>query len=97
LLLLFRFTQIGIYANIVLALVFTEVKYFKRPVVFPIGFEFALDTNNALARCVDRKFAEIACHPFATKSFGGLCRSAGPTEEVCDKVALPGGCHYDSF
>ena len=82
LLLLFRFAQVGVYADIVLALVLAQVEDFKGTVVLALGFELTLHADHALARGVDGELAQVADDPLTPQLFGYRRCGAGTAEEV---------------
>ena len=51
--------EVGVYSDIVLALILAEVEDFECPIVFASRFEFTLNANHTLAGSVNCKLAEI--------------------------------------
>jgi hypothetical protein len=95
--LLFRFAQVGIHPDVVLALVLAQIEDFKGAVVLAFSFEPSLDANQALARGVDGELAQVADDPFAAQFFRHDRRGAGAAEEVGDQVTFVGGSFDDAL
>ena len=88
LLLLFRFAQVGVHADVMLALVLAQVEDFKGAVIFAFGLERALNADQALARGVDGELAQIADDPPASELLGHSGRGSGATEKVSHQVTI---------
>ena len=97
LLLLFRFAQVGVDADVVLALVLAQVEDLKGAVVLAFGFQLPLDADQTLAGGVDGELAQVADDPFAAQLLGHSGGGAGAAEKVGDQVAFVGGGLDDAF
>jgi hypothetical protein len=82
LLLLFGLAQVGVDADVVLALVFPQVEEFKGAIVPTLGLELALHADQALSGGMDRELAQVADDPFAPQFFGYSGSGAGAAEKV---------------
>ncbi|MBT9177525.1 MAG: hypothetical protein DDT20_01859 [Firmicutes bacterium] len=90
LLLLFRLAQVGVDADVVLALVLTQVEDFKGAVVLACGFQLPLHADHALAGGVNGELAQVGYYPLAAQLFGHGGGGAGAAEEVGDEIAFVG-------
>ena len=90
LLLLLRLAQVGVDADVVLALVLAQVEDFKGAVVLALGLELPLHADQPLARGVDGELAQVADDPLAPQLLRHRRRRAGAAEEVGDQVAFVG-------
>src|SRR5208283_4643928 len=75
LLLLIRLAQVGINADIMLALVLSKIEDFKGPVVLAIFLQLPLHANHSLTRSVYGELPQIADYPLTTQLFSdsGCC------------------------
>ena len=97
LLLLFGLAQVGVDADVVLALVLAQVEDFEGAVVLAFGLQLPLHADQPLAGGVDGELAQVGDDPLAAQFFGHGGRGAGAAEEVGDEVAFVGGGFDDAF
>ena len=96
-LLLLRLAQVGVDADVVLALVLAQVEDFKGAVVLALGLELPLHADQPLAGGVDGELAQVADDPLAAQLLRHGRRGAGAAEEVGDQVAFVGRGFDDAF
>src|SRR5262249_45204108 len=91
------FAEIWVDADVVLALVLAEIEDFKGAIVSACLLELALNSDEALARCMYRELPEVGSDPLTAEFFGDGRRGAGAAEEIGNDVILVGGDTDDAI
>ncbi len=95
--LLLCLAQVGVDADVVLALVLAQVEDFEGAVVLALGLQLALHADHALAGGVDGELAQVGDDPLAAQLLRHRGGGAGAAEEVGDEIAFVGGGFDDAF